>query len=330
LTPIKGEIKRVTATVQRVVVTTVVENYVDMLLADEPRVTRAGLAHHFDPKKQNPIGENGVALHVKLEWDRYEYNILFDTAMSGKVMLHNAAALGLDMGALDHIVISHGHPDHYGGLIDLLASRPAPVPVSLGEAAFVPRYLRLASGQVAPFYNQGFTREAIERVGGRVVAHDGALEVGPGTIATGAIPREVDFEMPSQNITTPNALIQVVKGHMGPDSVPDDQAMVVNVGEDGIVIFVGCSHAGIINTIRQAIELSGRSRVLGVFGGFHLGFPGTPEAKTLKTIEALKEMEVELLCPMHCTGMQAMMQIRSAFPDRFLLNCTGTQVVLSA
>jgi 7,8-dihydropterin-6-yl-methyl-4-(beta-D-ribofuranosyl)aminobenzene 5'-phosphate synthase len=50
----------------------------------------------------------------------------------------------------------------------------------------------------------------------------------------------------------------------------------------------------------------------------------------MKTIEALKEIDVELLCPMHCTGMQAMMQIRSAFPDRFLLNCTGTQVVLSA
>jgi 7,8-dihydropterin-6-yl-methyl-4-(beta-D-ribofuranosyl)aminobenzene 5'-phosphate synthase len=311
-------------------VTTVVENYVDMLLGDEPRVTRTGLAHHFDPKKHNPIGENGVSLHVKLEWDRYEYNMLFDTAMSGKVMLHNSGALDLNMNALDHIVISHGHPDHYGGLIDLLASRPAPVPVSLGEAAFMPRYLRLASGQVAPFYNQGFTREAIEQVGGRVVAHEGALEVGPGTIATGSIPRKVDFEMPSQSITTPNALIQMVKGHMGPDSVPDDQAMVVNVGEDGIVIFVGCAHAGIINTIRQAIELSGRSRVLGVFGGFHLGFPGTPEAKTLKTIEALKEIDVELLCPMHCTGMQAMMQIRSAFPDRFLLNCTGTQVVLSA
>ena len=316
--------------VDRVVITTVVENYVDMLLADEPRVTRAGLAHHFDPKKSNPIGENGVALHVKLFWDRYEYQILFDTAMSGKVMLHNAAALQLDLGALDHIVISHGHPDHYGGLIDLLASRQAPVPVSLGEEAFIPRYLRLASGQVAPFYNQGFTNEAIEQAGGRPVLHRGALEVGPGTIATGAIPRKVDFEKPSDSITTPNALIQVVNGKMGPDSVPDDQAMVVNVGADGILIFVGCSHAGIINTIRQAIELTGRSRVLGVFGGFHLGFPGTLDSKTDKTIEALKEMEVGLLCPMHCTGMQAMMRIRSAFPEQFILNCTGTQVVVEA
>lgn len=314
----------------RVTITTVVENYVDMLLADEPTVTRAGLAHHFDPKKENPIGENGVSFHVTVEWGRYSYRLLFDTAMSGRVMLHNAAALGVRLEDVDHVVISHGHPDHYGGLLDVLASRPAPVPISLGEAAFLPRYLRLASGQVAPYYNQGFTKEALEAAGGRAITHTGALEVGPGTFATGAIPRVVDFEAPPTSITTPNALIQVVAGHMGPDSVPDDQAMVVNIGEDGILVFVGCSHAGIINTLKQAVALSGRSRIRGVFGGFHLGFPGTPESKTEKTIEALREMEVELMCPMHCTGMQAMMDLKRAFPDRFILNCTGTTVVVDA
>ncbi|MGH7860920.1 MAG: MBL fold metallo-hydrolase [Candidatus Dormibacteraceae bacterium] len=314
----------------RLIVTTVVENHVDMLLADEPGVTRAGLAHHFDPKKQNPIGENGIAMHVRIEWDRYTYNILFDAAMSGRVLLHNAASLGVAVDELDHIVISHGHPDHYGGLLDLLAAREAPVPVSLGEGAFIPRYLRLASGQLAPYYNHDLTADSIEAAGGRLVTHHGPLDVGPGVIATGAIPREVDFEMPSQSITTPNALIQVIDGAMGPDSVPDDQAMVVNVGSDGIVIFVGCSHAGIINSVRRCIELSGRSRVLGVFGGFHLGFPGTPQAKTDRTIELLKDLDVGLLCPMHCTGMQAMMEIRAAIPQHFLLNCTGTQVVVEA
>jgi len=316
--------------VRRAIVTTLVENYVDMLLADEPNVTRAGLAHHFDPKKENPIGENGICFHVSLEWDRYTYDLLFDTAMSAKVLLHNAEALGVRLNQLDHVVISHGHPDHYGGLVGMLASREAPVPVSLGEAAFKPRYLRLASGQLAPYYNQSFTPEAIEAAGGRVVSHDGPLEVGPATIATGAIPRQVDFEMPSTSITSPNALIQVVDGHMGPDSVPDDQAMVVNVGEDGILVLVGCSHAGIVNTVRHAIDVSGRDRILGIFGGFHLGFPGTPESKTERTIEALQDMNVGMLCPMHCTGMQAMMQLRSAFPDRFLLNCTGTRVVVEA
>jgi 7,8-dihydropterin-6-yl-methyl-4-(beta-D-ribofuranosyl)aminobenzene 5'-phosphate synthase len=76
------------------------------------------------------------------------------------------------------------------------------------------------------------------------------------------------------------------------------------------------------------MKITDRERVVGVFGGFHLGFPGIPESKTEKTIEALRDIGVELLCPMHCTGMRAMMELARAFPDAFLLNCTGSRVYL--
>jgi 7,8-dihydropterin-6-yl-methyl-4-(beta-D-ribofuranosyl)aminobenzene 5'-phosphate synthase len=309
-------------------ITSVTENYVDMLLADEPGVDRAGLFHHFDPKQANPIGENGIALLVEARWGRYEYRALFDTGMTGNVLLHNAAALGKDLGTVDHIVISHGHPDHYGGLIDLLRSRPATVPVSIHPDAFMPRYLRLASGQVAPYYNSDLTEAAIGEAGGRIVAHRGPVEIGPGMIATGEIPRRVDFEAPPERTDTPNALLQLHEGHVCADVVPDDQALVLKVG-DGIIVLVGCSHAGVVNSVRYAIEITGCERVLGVFGGFHLGFPGVPEAKTDATIAALEEIDIEMLCPMHCTGMRAMMEMARRLPDRFVMNCTGTTVHLS-
>jgi 7,8-dihydropterin-6-yl-methyl-4-(beta-D-ribofuranosyl)aminobenzene 5'-phosphate synthase len=310
-------------------ITTLTENYVDMLLPDEEHVTRAGLRHHFDPKEKRPLGENGISLVVDAEWSRYSYRVMFDTAMTGATLLHNADALHIDLQSLDHLVLSHGHPDHYGGLLGLLATREAPIPVSVHPAAFDARYLRLASGEVAPYFNHDLTEETINDAGGRPVLNVGPLEIGPGMLATGAIPRTVDFEMPPESIEVPNAAIQLRDGHMHADEVPDDQALVINVGADGIVVLVGCSHAGIINTLKYATSLTGRQRVLGVFGGFHLGFPGTPESKTTKTIDALRDMEVELLCPMHCTGMRAMMELARAFPDRFLLNCTGTQTEMT-
>lgn len=316
--------------VDQVTLTMVTDNYVDMLLADLPHVTRTGLQHHFDPKTECVIGENGIAMHVEVAWGRYRYRVLFDTGMSSAVLMHNLKVLQLEADQIDHIVLSHGHPDHYGGLIGILDSREAPLPISAHPDAFYPRYLRLASGQVAPYFNYGLTRESIGNVGGMLVENTEPLEIGPGLIATGPIPRETDFENAPTDLSLPNALLQVVDGKIVPDVVPDDQALVILVGDDGFIVVAGCSHAGIINTINYAKKITGRDRVIGAFGGYHLGFPGTPKAKTEKTIAALKQLNVEIVAPSHCTGMEAIMEIAKALPDRFLLNVTGSSVHLQA
>ncbi len=316
--------------VDSVTLTMVTDNYVDMLLPDLPHVTRAGLAHHFDPKTETVTGENGIALHVEVRWGRYSYRALFDTGMSGPVLMHNLAVMQLRADEIDHLVLSHGHPDHYGGLLQLLESRDAPVPLSVHPDAFAPRYLRLASGQVAPYFNYGLTREVIAQRGGMLVENEQPLEIGPGLIATGPIPRETDFENAPTDLSLPNALLHVTDGLITPDIVPDDQALVILVGDDGVIVVAGCAHAGIINTINYAKKITGRERVVGAFGGYHLGFPGTPRVKTEKTIEALRDLDVEIVAPSHCTGMEAIMDIQRALPDRFLLNVTGSTVHLQA
>jgi 7,8-dihydropterin-6-yl-methyl-4-(beta-D-ribofuranosyl)aminobenzene 5'-phosphate synthase len=316
--------------VDKVTLTMVTDNYVDMLLPDLPHVTRTGLQHHFDPKTECVTGENGIAMHVEVEWGRYRYRVLFDTGMSSTVLMHNLKVLELEADQIDHLVLSHGHPDHYGGLVGMLETREAPLPISVHPDAFHPRYMRLASGQVAPYFNYGLTKELITSAGGLLTENTEPLEIGPGLIATGPIPRETDFENASTDLTLPNALSHVVDGKVVPDTVPDDQALIILVGDDGFIVVAGCAHAGIINTIHHAKKITGRSRVVGAFGGYHLGFPGTPKSKTEKTIKALKELDVEIVAPSHCTGMEAIMEIAHALPDRFLLNVTGSAVHLQA
>jgi len=312
--------------VHRVEIVTVTENYVDMLALDTPRVKRLGLVHHFDPRRIPPRAENGIAFLVRTERDGKRRSVLFDTGLTGSVITHNLAALRIDLNEIEGIVISHGHPDHYGGLVGLLTQLDAPTPVYIHPAAFLPRFLRLPTGEIAPDYNAAITIPAIEAAGGRVVLHEGPLEVIDGVYATGAVPRNVDFERGPDRQFHDHGLFHICDGQLVGDTVPDDQALVVRVDGIGLVVLTGCSHAGVVNSVAAAKAVTGDDAVHAVMGGFHLGFPGTPESKTERTIEALTRLDLDLVAPMHCSGIRAMGAFASAFGDHFLLNFTGTSV----
>lgn len=318
-------------TVEKVTITTIADNYVDMLLPDLlPDVRRLGLIHHFDPAMVPPRGENGISFLVRVERLGVERCLLFDTSLTSDVLLHNFSATRRRPSDLSAVVLSHGHPDHHGGLDGLLAALGRPLPVLLHPDAFLPRYLRLPSGEIAPHYNHALTPDRIEARGGAVTANRGPIEVIDGVFATGEIAREVDFEMPAAPGERDPGLFHLRDGVLVADSVPDDQALAINVAGLGLIVLTGCSHAGVINTIRCAQRITGESRVHAVMGGFHLGFPGIPDSKTDDTIAALRELDARTIAPMHCTGMRATMEIARALPDRFLLNVAGTSVTFAA
>jgi 7,8-dihydropterin-6-yl-methyl-4-(beta-D-ribofuranosyl)aminobenzene 5'-phosphate synthase len=316
--------------VEHVEVVTITENYVDMLALDSPGVTRLGLVHHFDPRRIPPQAENGISFLVRTLRSGKRRTVLFDTGLTGSVITHNLAALQIDPNEIEGIVISHGHPDHYGGLIGLLTELAAPTPVYIHPAAFSPRFVRLPTGEIAPHYNGGLTVAAIEGAGGRVVLHEGPLEVIDGVYATGAIARQTDFERgPDPQFHDPG-LFHVRNGQLVGDAVPDDQALVICVDDVGLVVLTGCSHAGVMNSIGSAQACTGVRSVHAVMGGFHLGFPGTPESKTDRTVEALAQLDPMIVAPMHCSGFRAIGVFAGAFGDRFLLNFTGTTVEFGA
>ena len=104
---------------------------------------------------------------------------------------------------------------------------------------------------------------------------------------------------------------------------------MMNVKGKGLVILTGCAHAGIVNTVRHAVKITGVEKVCTVMGGFHLSGPFF-EPIIEQTTEELKELNPLYVVPTHCTGRKAIMHIESEMPEKFILNMSGTKLTFSA
>lgn len=190
--------------------------------------------------------------HVLAWWiDTGTHRVLFDTGQ-GLALVPNATQLGIDLATADAIVLSHGHYDHVGGLETALALAPA-ASLWLHPRAIEPKFSGLGGGVIGRRISIGFVeREEFHRPGRRVVATAEPREIVPGLWMTGEIPRNNDFEDTGGPFFLDEKLTQ-------PDPLLDDQAMFFTANE-GVVVVLGCAHAGVINTLAYVAALTGRRR----------------------------------------------------------------------
>ena len=114
-----------------------------------------------------------------------------------------------------------------------------------------------------------------------------------------------------------------------PDLIDDDAAIVMNLKNKGLVIVSGCGHAGIINTVEYAREISGIQKIHAVIGGFHLTGPEFAN-KIAPTVEALKRIHPDHVVPTHCTGRNAIAAFERAMPKAFIINMSGTKLIFAS
>jgi 7,8-dihydropterin-6-yl-methyl-4-(beta-D-ribofuranosyl)aminobenzene 5'-phosphate synthase len=248
--------------------------------------------------------QHGLCLFMEADLGAECMRILSDTGTSPELTLHNADVLKLDLSELDLIFLSHGHYDHTGGLIGVLNRMNRRVPVLAHPEIFTPK---LKSRPFLKFIGPPFSQAQAESAGAVMLYSKSSVVLAPGLMTTGEVGRREPFEM-AEGFQTIN------HGQYSQDTIPDDQAIIANIEGKGLAVIAGCAHAGIINTIRHAQEITGVEDLYAVIGGFHLR--GAGEARIASTAGALLGLDPKIVRPGHCTGARAVCHLVDVLGDR--------------
>jgi 7,8-dihydropterin-6-yl-methyl-4-(beta-D-ribofuranosyl)aminobenzene 5'-phosphate synthase len=318
--------------VDRVDVTTLVDNTADMLLGDVGPVRRWGLSSAAGPLPVAPsvvsVGgstldvlraEHGYSALVDVYRGGRMHRVLYDAGVSPFGLVENLDRLGIAPDTFEAIVLSHGHFDHVAGLHGLIKRIGVQnLPVVIHPDFWTRR--RVASpGRFVDLPTP--SRAAIEDAGFAVIEDrqpsfllDGAL------LVTGEVPRNTAYET-----GMPPGHQAWVDGRWQHDPlVHEDQALVAHVRGRGLVIVTGCGHAGIVNIVRQAKRLTGIDQIFAVTGGLHLR-----DGQLLATtVTALADECPQLIAPAHCTSWLAHQALYEAMPQAYRPNSVGTRLEL--
>lgn len=243
------------------------------------------------------LSQHGLSFLI----EHNEYNVLFDTGPSGKIVLHNLARFGVEPESLSAIVLSHAHTDHTGGLAAILERSPY-TPVYAHPDIFIPRFsLREDRLRDVSFPLSWAT--AMLKL--RINLSKEPIEVSPGIWTSGDINPRTEPEGRSERH------FARIEGRLVPDPYRDDMALVLDLGSS-LGVVCGCCHAGILNTLK-VIREKFRKPVEIVFGGLHL--EDSDEATIFRVGETLKSWGILRLYLNHCTGAKAIEILKGLLGD---------------
>jgi 7,8-dihydropterin-6-yl-methyl-4-(beta-D-ribofuranosyl)aminobenzene 5'-phosphate synthase len=253
------------------------------------------------------LGEHGFACFIETPAGNY----LFDTGQ-GLALLNNSRILGKELASVRGVILSHGHFDHAGGLPDAL-HQTGPVDVFAHPDLFSPRYR--SSSTHRRFIGIPHRREHLESLGARFHLRREWAEIGPGVFVTGEIPRRSIMAGGDGGLITLGA-----GGQELPDPLADDLSLVID-SPRGLILLLGCAHAGLVNIVAQVREKTGKERIHAILGGTHLGFSAEEELEA--ALRTMEEIGVQKVGASHCTGQAAAARLHSRLGERFFFAHTG-------
>jgi 7,8-dihydropterin-6-yl-methyl-4-(beta-D-ribofuranosyl)aminobenzene 5'-phosphate synthase len=250
------------------------------------------------------LGEHGFSVFVETP----DTTLLFDTGQ-GFGLVQNALRMQKDLRQVSQVVLSHGHFDHTGGLLSFIGVH-GPCDIVAHPDVLSERFRWMPVGKEEKPVSIGIPwREAyLTSRGARFRWEKSFTEIAPNVYITGEVPRKTEFETGDPKFAIRR------NGDWVPDPFLDDYSLLLKTSE-GLVVILGCAHAGLINILDHASTQTGESQIRAILGGTHLGF--SPETQLEHTITALKDYQVKLLAVSHCTGQRPVARLAAEFGNNF-------------
>jgi len=293
------------------------------------------------PPGKTLISEFGLSMHAETRRGPETRNVLMDFGFTPEAVINNTNLVGVDPARLDALVLSHGHYDHFGGLAGFLRANNGKLKPKLpiyigGEEAFCSREW---TGPPVRGDFGALDRKALEDAHLTVTYAEGPALIADHGFTTGHID-QTSFE----KVLSPSTMKIGVDHGLGcyADKLPEDErtqtiipdqfrheiATAFNLRGRGLIVLTSCSHRGVINAIKQARATSGINKVHAVIGGFHLA--PYKEDYVRDTVAAIKDMDIDYVIPLHCTGEPFYETAKAEIPNKLLRSYTGTRLVFSA
>lgn len=250
------------------------------------------------------IGEHGLSILIE-----NEDMSLFDTGQ-GLGILHNLAATGKDINEINRVLISHGHYDHIGGLMELLTKRKRGLPVYIEPSSFIEKIALFNSPDGPTEISIGMPHEKseYETAGADFNLVNGFTKITDQIYAFSNITRPSGWKGFDERLKQKNG------GKIIDDPFDDDMTLLVETG-CGPVIICGCAHAGMIEILNHISVQTGHKEFHALIGGTHLD--SVSDEYFQRTLHAFKEFNFKIIAPSHCTGFFGMKKIATEFPEKF-------------
>jgi 7,8-dihydropterin-6-yl-methyl-4-(beta-D-ribofuranosyl)aminobenzene 5'-phosphate synthase len=283
----------------------------------------------------------GLSLFLETEREREQRAVLLDFGYTSAALVNNMALLKVDPRKIQALIVSHGHVDHYGGLIGFLQQYRDMLAPDLklyagGEDNFCHRLRGATIGQLGE--NGALVRREIEAHKVTTVLCETPTVIADHAFTTGKIKRSslervlpngfVDYTKENAGCDYGHYTAAELQGKMVPDEHVHEHATCFNVRGKGLVVISSCGHVGIVNSVRQAQEVSGIKKVHAIVGGFHLG--PAPVDYLKQVLAEIRTLEPDVLVPMHCSGFNFMLEARAQMPNNLILTTTGSRLIFSA